>query len=149
MGMDKFKKMAGSSWRESRYIYVISGLQASLYQISEFVSDSMSAIKAILRFIADLQNTRIDFCSRTTVDLSYQRNMLSIKNPNDEATEIEIDPAFLKQRSDIWHALRKKARFTGSTLHSAVGLRGLKEQKRHFRHFFEDEEESFTDEMQK
>jgi hypothetical protein len=30
MGMEKFKSMAGPNWKESRYIYVISGLQASL-----------------------------------------------------------------------------------------------------------------------
>ena len=44
MGMEKFKSMAGPNWKESRYVYVISGLQASLYQIQEFISDTLNAI---------------------------------------------------------------------------------------------------------
>lgn len=30
-GLNKFMAIAGNNWRESRYVYVISGLQASLF----------------------------------------------------------------------------------------------------------------------
>jgi hypothetical protein len=43
---------------------------------------------------------------------------------------LAMDPQHIKQRSDKWFDIRKAARVTGSTMHSALGLRGLKEQKK-------------------
>ena len=42
---------------------------------------------------------------------------------------------YMKQRSDLWYSLRKECSVTGSTLHSAIGLWTLKEQKEHFKKF--------------
>ena len=42
---------------------------------------------------------------------------------------------YMKQRSELWYPLRKECCLTGSTLHSAIGLRTLKEQKEHFKKF--------------
>ena len=39
----------------------------------------------------------------------------------------------MKQRSELWYSLCKECSVTGSTLHSAIGLRTLKEQKDHFK----------------
>ena len=44
-------------------------------------------------------------------------------------------PKFLKQRSDLWLEMRTKCLTTGSTMHSALGLRTLKEQKEHYKTF--------------
>ena len=38
---------------------------------------------------------------------------------------------YVKQRSEKWHALRKTARVTGSTLYKAIGLDTLQHQKEH------------------
>ena len=42
---------------------------------------------------------------------------------------------YMKQRSELWYSLRKECCVTGSTLHSAIGLCTLKEQKEHFKKF--------------
>ena len=44
-------------------------------------------------------------------------------------------PEYMKQRSELWYSIRKESCITGSTLHSAIGLRTLKEQKEHFKKF--------------
>ena len=44
-------------------------------------------------------------------------------------------PQYMKQRSELWYSLCKECCVTGSTLHSAIGLRTLKEQKEHFKKF--------------
>ena len=44
-------------------------------------------------------------------------------------------PQYMKQRSKLWYSLRKECCVTGSTLHSAIGQRTLKEQKEHFKKF--------------
>ena len=52
------------------------------------------------------------------------------------------------QRSEIWHELQKRSRVAGSTLHSAIGLRGLKKQNVHFSKFMEGHEMSVTPEVE-
>ena len=44
-------------------------------------------------------------------------------------------PQYMKQRSELWYSICKECCVTGSTLHSAIGLRTLKEQKEHFKKF--------------
>ena len=46
-------------------------------------------------------------------------------------------PHFMKQRSDLWMETRKKSSITGSTMFSALGMRTLKEQRKHFQQYVE------------
>jgi hypothetical protein len=95
-----------------------------------------------MMFICQLQNSHEDYISDATLDLSYQRNLRTLKDTDctNDSPQVQIDPRYLKQRSDIWFELRKSRRVTGSTLHTAFGLRGVKEQKCHFRKFLEGKE---------
>ena len=65
------------------------------------------------------------------LDPSIQQNMFLLKDAVEEQTQ-PIPTNLIKQRSDLWKSVRSLAYVTGSTLHSALGLRGLKEQKTHF-----------------
>ena len=51
------------------------------------------------------------------------------------STFLENNPQYVKQRCDKWKELRKKSRVTGSTMHNALGLQNLKEQKLHYNKF--------------
>ena len=42
---------------------------------------------------------------------------------------------YVKQRTNIWHRIRDSCPVTGSTLHSAIGLGTLMEQKDHHGYF--------------
>ena len=43
-----------------------------------------------------------------------------------------VESRFVKQRSEIWTALRKTAYVTGSSIYDAIGSRGLKKHREHF-----------------
>lgn len=54
-GLNKFMAIAGNNWRESRYVHVISGLQASLFQHKEFIKNSLNDISAFGSFVSIAQ----------------------------------------------------------------------------------------------
>ena len=143
-GLNKFKGMGGESWKDSRYVYVISGLQASLYRLREFSRDALTTIGQLLSCCSFMQKSNTPYAKDEQVDFTNQPNIALLRDTPDTCAEIE--PRFVKQRSEIWHLLRKKARVTGSTMHSAIGLRGLKEKKNHFAKFIDDVSVPFTEE---
>ena len=54
-----------------------------------------------------------------SVDITRQDNMLFLDT---SANEEMVESRFVKQRSPLWFRIREKARVTGSTIHSALGL---------------------------
>ena len=77
-GLSRFKALGGEKWKESKYIYVISGLQASLYQIDEYIIQALGVVKLVCKYIALLQRsiTAIHDSENGEIDISEQRNML-------------------------------------------------------------------------
>ena len=145
LGLNKFINIAGENWRESRYVYVISGLQASLFQLKEFLQTSLNSISSYGVFVSQMQNSVSAYRKSSELDKSYQQNMLTLVE-TDETSDVE--PRYIKQRSELWHLLRNQARVTGSSLHSAIGLRGVKEQKQHYEHFIDKKEHTFSKSVQ-
>ena len=139
--------MAGGNWNESRYVYVISGLQASLFQVREFACDALGTIGSILSLCIYLERSYLPYIQDYHVNPSKQTNIAVLRDTTDNVTQIEL--WLIKQRSDIWHALRKRSCLTGSTLHSAIGFRELTEQKMHFSKFMEGHEMSVTPETER
>ena len=75
-----------------------------------------------------LRSTNRNFCVYE-LDPSKQQNMFLLKEVDDQIKPIPTN--LIKQKSDLWKSVRSLAYVTGSTLHSALGLRDLKEQKVH------------------
>ena len=149
LGMNKFRAMAGPSWRDSRYVYVISGLQASLFQLKEFKTETVTVVNTLLYIISCLHDPVSEYVLGKEVDQAYQQNMLSLPEEQNDQGAMK-NPRFMKQRSNKWFEIRKTAKVTGSTIHSAIGLRGLKEQKKHFSVFVEGGvEDEVSDEVRK
>lgn len=123
-GLNKCMAIAGNNWRESRYVYVISGLQASLFNSKNSLND----ISALGSFVSIAQKAVSLYHDVNAIDRSYQQNLLTLLDTEETAV---LESRFIKQRSVLWHLLRMQARVTKSSLHSAIGLRGLKDQKRH------------------
>lgn len=138
--------MGGDNWKESRYVYVISGLQASLYRLSEFSRDALTTIGHMLSYSSYIQQSISPYAVDNQVDFSVQQNIAMLRESTGALTEIE--PRYVKQRSDIWFEVRKRACVTGSTLHSAIGLRGLKEKQNHFIKFIENVDSPISEEIQ-
>lgn len=139
-GLQKFKTMGGEKWRESKYVYVISSLQASLFQLKEFTANPLCVINEMGKLVSAMHPSCMSLYPKINkIDLSFQTNILSLLESS-ETTET-IEARFVKQRSEIWVALRKSAYVTGSTIYDAVGMRGLKKQKDHFAKVFEGKEQ--------
>lgn len=145
-GLNKFKGMGGDNWKESRYVYVISGLQASLYRLSEFSRNALTTIRHMLSYSSYIQQSISPYAVDNHVNFSVQQNIAMLRESTGALTEIE--PRYVKQRSDIWFEVRKQACVTGSTLHSAIGLRGLKEKQNHFTKFIENVDSPISEEIQ-
>ena len=128
-GLEKLKERAGSLWKESKYIYAISGIQAFLYRVRQFIKTTLGNIGNLCELGAKLSEQDNNFCAHE-LDPSKQQNMFLLKDINDQIKPIPTN--LIKQKSDLWKSVRKLAYVTGSTLHTALGFRGLKEQKAHF-----------------
>lgn len=109
--------------------------------------DAQETIGYILSLCTYLERSYLPYIQDYQIDPSKQTNIAVLRNTTDNVTQIEL--RFIKQRSGIWHALRKRSRVTGSTLHSAIGLRGLKEQNMHFSKFMEGHEMFVTPETER
>ena len=133
--LQKFKTMGGEKWRDSKYVYVISSLQASLFQLREFSSNALSLIKDMGKLVSVVNPCISLYPKRDQIDVSFQENLISLIDTN-ESKDI-VESRFVKQRSEIWTALRKTAYVTGSSIYDAIGMRGLKKQKEHFAKVFE------------
>lgn len=94
----------------------------------------MNDISAFGSFVSIAQKAVSLYHDVDAIDRSYQQNLLTLL----DTEEIAV----------LWHLLRKKARVTGSSLHSAIGLRGLKDQKRHYEVFVNKNEQLFPQSVQ-
>ncbi|KAH3882766.1 hypothetical protein DPMN_006711 [Dreissena polymorpha] len=65
------------------------------------------------------------------VNLEREDRYVSIEKYKTRVND-ESNPRLIAQRSHEWHAVRKEAKVTGSTLYGAIGCDGLAKQKEHF-----------------
>ena len=67
------------------------------------------------------------YCSGDYLDARTQNNLFLLKEVDKQLHPIPTN--LIKQISDMWHSVRNLALVTGSSLHNAIGLMSLKEQK--------------------
>lgn len=129
-GLEKLKERAGSEWKTSKYVYAISGIQAFLYRVRQFIQVTLSNIGKLCEIGSEINEKQSDFRVSGEVDPTVQQNMFLLKEVDEQVHPLPTN--LIKQRSEMWKDVRKLATVTGSTLHNAIGLRTLKEQKLHF-----------------
>ena len=129
MALVKFKKLCGADWRNSKYVYVISSLETSLFDTNIILRDLLDAADMVHKCICVILGNQADFCPGDTVLLDNQRNY----NCLPEAGHGEnVSYKYIKQRTDKWFNIRKEAKVTGSTIYGSLGLESLKKQVQHF-----------------
>lgn len=147
-GLKKLLAISGDTWRDSKYQYAISGMQASIYQLTGFLESTLSTVGALSLCVCFLNGTETLYCRGSEVNASLQGNLFQLRDPKDLPAGM-TGSQYVKQRTEAWHALRNQARVTGSTMHSAIGMRGLKAQKAHFDRMVCHQEVEVSDELQK
>ena len=129
-GLEKLKERAGPDWKKSKYLFAISGVQAFLFRVKQFLDKTLNNISNLCKLGSAMNMKSFQYCSGEYLDPSTQNNLFLLKEIDKQSQPIPTN--LIKQRSDMWHTIRKLAPVTGSSLHNAIGLRSLKEQKSHF-----------------
>ena len=127
---EKLKKQAGSDWRKSNLVYVISGLETTLFDISNCIKSLLKCIDEISLAVTVMKRSVHLFCQNLTLSLQHQSNYIHLRETNESQTN--VDTRHIRQRTDAWFQLRSTAKVTGSTLNNAIGLGSLKVQQEHF-----------------
>jgi hypothetical protein len=92
-------------------------LQASIFQIRDLIRDAVGVITDVFHFLAYMSNSMCDYMIDRPVDQLYEGN-LHVLNPMYESHGSVVDPRYIKQRTDLWHAIRGEVKVFGSTLYS-------------------------------
>ena len=129
--LDKFQKLCQTEEGALKYQYALSSTKSMLYQLRVHVTQALKVVGNIMYEASHLGMGGASASSGPLIDVGSQCNMVRLKEPQDLPAECHR-PEFIKQRTEEWLALRKQARVTGSSLHNAIGLRTLKDQKLHF-----------------
>ena len=131
-GLEKLKERAGPEWKTSKYVFAISGIQAFIYRVKDFIRRTLCVIGLLCNIGSNMQHD-INYVSSSEIDPQFQSNLFLLKDVKTQTKPIPTH--FIKQRSEEWHSVRQTTRVTGSTIHNAIGLRSLKDQKEHFDKF--------------
>ncbi|CAG2219811.1 unnamed protein product [Mytilus edulis] len=78
-----------------------------------------------------MNGSETSFVIGKEADMNNQPNYFCLRSEFYTETKSQCTK-FLQQRSDEWFELRKQAKVTASTMHTALGLRTLKEQQAHY-----------------
>ena len=110
--------------------------RAHIYDCKLFIANALELNKNICKCMSYLQKTNSSFNS-IHVSLHTQRNVRRLLPANYVArnTTLEEHPELFKQQSPQWKKLRSGAHITASTAYSAMGFRGFKHVRNHFREF--------------
>lgn len=88
IGLEKLKTMGGERWKESKYVYVIGALQASVFQIRDLMRDALRVITDLFHSFAYMSDSTCDYVIDRPVD---QRN-LHVLNPMYKSHCSVVDP---------------------------------------------------------
>lgn len=114
-----------TNWRESKFVYAISGIIAFLHDVEEYLKKAVGVLEEICQCISYLNRAR--YVTGSTVNLSTNEYYVEISDD-----EKSVSTRNIKQRSDEWFMIRQQAKVTGSTLYKAIGLESLQKMKEHF-----------------
>ena len=130
--LKRFQKDAGEDWRNSRFVYAISSVQAQIYQIKSVVQRLLDANDSLLKIGSSLNLMGHAFTSTQEVDICSQSNVITLKEPENLPPDYVHNLRFTKQRTQEWFQHREQVKVTGSKVFEALGLDSLKKQQAQF-----------------
>ena len=145
-GLERFMKMGESEngdWKKSRYAALIRTLKVNKFDANEAIENALRLISNICLCMEVLNEKQFLYSESGRVDMSRQDNYHQLN----EISRSQ-HTRFVKQRSEKWHKIRKKAMVTGSTCNKALGLGKLKEQQAHFDKIVQGKETEYFDDKQ-
>ena len=141
--LEKIKSLCTSEVLRQKYSYALSAIRTHVFQINVCIGRLLKSIDVVASMIAFCNGVGHLYVTGNSCDLSITENYICLCGPKDIAnySENDVNTSLVKQRSEPWQNIRKMAKVTGSTCHTAIGLSGLKKQKEHFEHVLGDKDE--------
>ena len=132
----KFSLQAKNNVNErKKYDFILSKIKAETYVVHNLRKRTVRCNGDICSILAHAHN--LDHIKQQTnvVRFSEKPNILRLLDPEHigQFADLATNPWLIKQGTPLWLEMRGQARVTGSTVHSALGLRGRKEQEQHLR----------------
>ena len=146
-------KVAGP-WCESKFAPAISYIKTQILKSNACINKMLQSIDEIGFHIWVLNGVGIHYCRGigANVPLESQGNYICLRKLDEDCLNQVPDKSLLcevlKQRSEEWFDLRKNAVVTGSSIHRALGVSTLKEQKEHHDKVFKGIEKKLSPELQ-
>ena len=84
--------------------------------------------ETICQYLAYIQGSKYEYVSSNKLNIYQCENYQDIAEDMSSSSETRL----VRQRTDEWRAIRKKAKITGSTFFKANGLESLQKENEHF-----------------
>jgi hypothetical protein len=128
------------------YNFAMSSIRSTVHQIEETVNKTLNVIGQVTESCSQLSGST-DFVPGIEVAAPVQSNWIQLCSPDYIPDTFRGELKYTQQRSDQWVMARAKFKVTGSTLHNALGLRNLKEQKSHYDYVVHGKKNEITKEV--
>ena len=127
----------------------------NIFMLKNWISKALQLNKRICSIMASINQNLENFAKDDIIDLSTNSNLKLLHDPEVLKSKVNLNNHhdLIKQRSELWFEIQKKAYVTGSTIYKSLGLDNLKNQKKHFDEFVlkrkpEEPNKSVQDRMQ-
>ena len=120
-----------------------STCKAQIYECKDFINKALALNLRICKCLAKLQGTE-DHFNPENITLCDVHNVQRLHNTCYVGANYDLNAHtyLIKQGSEEWMDLRKSSHITGSTAYNALGFRGFKSVREHFKQFIYNKEPS-------
>ena len=118
-----------------------SACNTQIYECKVFVNRALALNLRICKCLAKLQGTE-DHFNPENIILCNVHNVRRLHNTSYVGAncDLNVNTHLIKQGSEEWMDLRKSSHITGSTAYNALGFRGFKSVREHFKQFIYNKE---------
>ena len=127
---------------KDKHQYTIQGAQYLADNCRAIIRRALNVNRELCEILAYINKTHELFNSTRIIHFHEQPNLKILIEPHDirDFFEENDNTVYVKQRTDIWERIRKMCSVTGSTMHNALGLSTLQDQKNHYKMKFRGKE---------
>ena len=127
---------------KSGYNFGMESVKAFIYTSSEWIQKCLMNNHELCEIMAHVNDNADILVHSDSMDIEDQMNVRVLLPPDKlpEPFDLERNPQLIKQRSEEWFKLRKKAVITASSAFNVLGLHTVKEQKEHHSVFLHNKE---------
>ena len=119
---------------KDKHQYTIQGAQYLANNCRAIIRRALNVNRELCEILAYINKTHELFNSTRIIHFHEQPNLKILMEPHDirDFFEENDDTVYVKQTTDIWERIHKMCSVTGSTMHNALGLSTLQDQKNHY-----------------